>query len=77
MLRLSNAEAKTESVATEAKPTPDMTPVEGGPRPGQRAKWRENFVSRLLQWLRLDRLLVVPEKTSHSDCSRNDDCASK
>ena len=29
MLRLSNAEAKTESVATEAKPTPDMTPVEG------------------------------------------------
>ena len=29
MLRLSNAEAKTESVATEAKPTPDTLDKEG------------------------------------------------
>ena len=34
-------------------------------------------MSRLLQGLRLDRLLVVPETTSHSDCSRNDYCDSK
>src|SRR4029079_3928974 len=51
------------------------TPVEGGPRPGNERKWREGF--RLLQWLRGNRLLVVPKAATKSECSRNDDCASK
>jgi hypothetical protein len=36
-----------------------------------------SFVGRLLEGLRLNRLLVVPETTSHSDCSRNDYSDSK
>jgi len=74
MLRLSNAEAKTESVATEAKPTPDTLDKEG-PRSrgdhdrGSERNGEKNVASCLLQGLRLDRLLVVPETTSHSDCS--------
>ena len=67
--------------ATKAKPASNgtlrnrETPVEGGPRPGNRAKWREGF--RLLQGLRLDRLLVVPKTAAHSDCSGNAKSASK
>ena len=74
MLRLSNAEAKTESVATEAKPTPDTLDKEG-PRSrgdhdrGSERNGEKNVAGCLLQGLRLDRLLVVPETTSHSDCS--------
>jgi hypothetical protein len=76
-------EEKPRPSASRPRPSPRRTaqtleaPAEGEPRLGQRAKWREGFVSRLLKGLRLDRLLVVPETTSHSDCSRNDDCASK
>ena len=70
--------------ATKAKPASNgtlrnrETPVEGGPRPGNRAKWREGF--RLLKrrcWLRDYSRLVMPKATSHSDCSGNDDCAGK
>jgi hypothetical protein len=45
---------------------------------GTERKWREGF--RLLKRrcrLRDYSRLVVPEATSHSDCSRNDNCASK
>jgi len=42
---------------------------------GNERKWREGF--RLLQWLRCYRLLVVPKAAAKSECSRNDDCASK
>jgi hypothetical protein len=74
MLRLSNAEAKTESVATGAKPTPETQDKEG-PRSrgdhdrGSERNGEKNVAGCLLQGLRLDRLLVVPETTSHSDCS--------
>ena len=77
------ARGKTESLTIEAKPTPGGTLDKEGPRSrgdhdrGSERNGEKNVAGCLLQGLRLDRLLVVPETTSHSDCNRNDYCDSK
>jgi len=69
------ARGKTESLTIEAKPTPGGTLDKEGPRSrgdhdrGSERNGEKNVAGCLLQGLRLDRLLVVPETTSHSDCS--------